>query len=387
MRKILLTLAVLFTACIPVETEVPTDSGVVGMDSSILQDSGIIHEHDTGVSLDSSVDSSVVKDSGTDSGHNNHIDASVKDAGKDSSMPVDSGHNHTDGMVMQDTGIVEEDFPVGHPGYSTLRVRNTTEQPENSGEGAFRIQCAYSHMNYDDPIVYPGQKGVAHLHTYFGNKTANYLSTYDSLMQGASTCDGGIMNRTAYWIPTLLKDGKPFAPTYAIFYYKTGFTGIPLSSIQPMPAGLKILAGYPNNSDKANWGCRDNYIGWFDTIQDCPSGDLVLAEIRLPQCWDGRNLDSTDHRSHMAYTNSNRCPSTHPVAIPEISVVIGWPTDKKAGLILSSDIMFNTAPGQSLHSDWMDGWDPSFPPIFVEKCIRANVSCHAHLVGDGRSFY
>lgn len=37
----------------------------------------------------------------------------------------------------------------------------------------------------------------------------------------------------------------------------------------------------------------------------------------FPSCWDGVNLDSADHKSHMAYPiqnyNSGDCPASHPV--------------------------------------------------------------------------
>ena len=41
----------------------------------------------------------------------------------------------------------------------------------------------------------------------------------------------------------------------------------------------------------------------------------------FPMCWDGKNLDSPDHRSHMAYPtkyNTGDCPATHPVRLPAL---------------------------------------------------------------------
>jgi len=34
-------------------------------------------------------------------------------------------------------------------------------------------------------------------------------------------------------------------------------------------------------------------------------------------CWDGKNEDSADHKSHVA-SGYNGCPSSHPVRIPQI---------------------------------------------------------------------
>jgi hypothetical protein len=68
----------------------------------------------------------------------------------------------------------------------------------------------------------------------------------------------------------------------------------------------------------------------------CDSGDFttfptklctggIRATIIFPTCWDGKNLDSPDHRSHMAYSGGAAlagasCPSTHPIRVPQASL-------------------------------------------------------------------
>lgn len=49
---------------------------------------------------------------------------------------------------------------------------------------------------------------------------------------------------------------------------------------------------------------------------NCPDG--VRAQVFFPSCWNGVDLDTPDHTSHMAYPNSSfpdsgPCPSTHPI--------------------------------------------------------------------------
>lgn len=49
---------------------------------------------------------------------------------------------------------------------------------------------------------------------------------------------------------------------------------------------------------------------------NCPDG--IRLEVAFPSCWDGKNLDSDDHRSHMAYPDlvqDGNCPDTHPVRL------------------------------------------------------------------------
>jgi len=63
-------------------------------------------------------------------------------------------------------------------------------------------------------------------------------------------------------------------------------------------------------------------------------------------CWDGKNLDSPDHKSHVAYpaagpqtfTGSSvggACPATHPVKIPQIMLeVSSFPVPRSCSLLL-----------------------------------------------------
>ena len=52
----------------------------------------------------------------------------------------------------------------------------------------------------------------------------------------------------------------------------------------------------------------------------CDSGIMVLS-LTFPNCWDGVNLDSADHRSHMSYPVNSRCPASHPVNLPRLRVI------------------------------------------------------------------
>lgn len=80
------------------------------------------------------------------------------------------------------------------------------------------------------------------------------------------------------------------------------------------------------------------------------------------RCWDGENLDSDDHQSHVAYgnglagaTGGGACPSTHPVQLPQVMYEIMWnvteyadqsmwPTDGSPPFIYSMDIGSVNAP-------------------------------------------
>jgi hypothetical protein len=57
-----------------------------------------------------------------------------------------------------------------------------------------------------------------------------------------------------------------------------------------------------------------------------------LTEMCSPTCWDGVNLDSPNHREHVAYPETGtfesggKCPATHPVRLPQILLETVWDT-------------------------------------------------------------
>ena len=58
----------------------------------------------------------------------------------------------------------------------------------------------------------------------------------------------------------------------------------------------------------------------------------IRATVIFPSCWDGKNLDSPDHRQHVAYAPGNsalagdKCPTTHPIRIPQVMYEIMFDT-------------------------------------------------------------
>lgn len=281
-------------------------------------------------------------------------------------------------------------MPAPRPGSGTLDIRTTGEMParDAGGIGAFRNVCQFSHMNFDDAIVFPGQQNATHLHTYFGNTGTRFDSTPGSIAStGGGTCRGGTANRSAYWVPTMIdtRNGRPLVPTAINVYYKTGYNGISNGAIRPWPAGFRMIAG--NASALAPQGGINSYScnggAGQSTIPAC-SGALTM-HVRFPQCWDGVNLDSPDHKSHVAYPSGGRCPSTHPVPTPELSVGVEYATTygNSSTWRLSSDTN-GTPAGSSGHGDWMNGWDPALMQTWVSRVINPGLSGGSHMIGDGR---
>lgn len=288
-------------------------------------------------------------------------------------------------------------IPASATGSGTLDVvanRYGIQRPSNDGTGNFRTVCRYSHMNYDDSIVFPGQPGKAHMHTYFGNTGSNAGSTSASLFtSGTSTCDGGIANRSSYWVPSVIDaSSAPVIPTYNMIYYKSGYQGVSPESISAtLPVGLRIIAGTATATapqpDYFEWECA-NVSGRQASIPSCPAGSILKATIEFPQCWDGVNLDSPDHKSHMAYGSYEvGCPPSHPVPIPAITYNIDYPVGPSgsAGWRLASDMYSGGPGGYSLHGDLITAWDPAVSSQWLSNCTRANADCTVSNISDSQS--
>jgi Domain of unknown function (DUF1996) len=58
----------------------------------------------------------------------------------------------------------------------------------------------------------------------------------------------------------------------------------------------------------------------------------MCLQILSPSCWDGKNLDSPDHMSHMSYPANGTfeshgpCPASHPVKVPQLMYETIWNT-------------------------------------------------------------
>ena len=103
----------------------------------------------------------------------------------------------------------------------------------------------------------------------------------------------------------------------------------------------------------------------------CPDG--LRAQIFFPSCWDGKNLDSADHKSHMAYpdgVDSGICPSTHPVRLVSIFFEV-WNYVREFNDLNDGGhfALSNGDPtGYGLHGDFMNGWDSTVLSRAVDQC-------------------
>ena len=118
----------------------------------------------------------------------------------------------------------------------------------------------------------------------------------------------------------------------------------------------------------------------FPDISKCQDG--IRWQVFFPQCWDGVNLDSADHKSHMAYPvdnyNGGTCPPSHPVhtvAIfyEQIMPVSQYPYWGQGAYALST----GDDLGLTYHADFLMGWNSSVLQDAVDNCHNMNGDIYA----------
>ena len=254
----------------------------------------------------------------------------------------------------------------------------------------FFSNCRFSHTAADDPIVYPGQAGRSHLHTFFGNTSTSASSTLTTLHRAQTTCRPR-GDKAAYWVPTLYRNGREIRPAKAQLYYVVrGYT-----DMRPFPAGLRMVAGNahavrPQSTRVTYWTCGGqaartepsaappSVCGVIEghglggrrgsgkpAVVRWRTKTFLELHVTFPDCWDGKHLDAPDHQSHMAYSRHYVCPRSHPVKVPLIRLAIRYPIQRGAGVWLSSGGVY------SGHADFFNAWNQQALRSLVDACFHA----------------
>jgi Domain of unknown function (DUF1996) len=233
--------------------------------------------------------------------------------------------------------------------------------------GSVKIECGASHHAADDPIVFPGRPGAAHLHEFFGNTSVHASSTYAAMLGKPTTCP--FRGDTAgYWAPALHDSSDRRIPARRMTVY---YRDRPQESkpVTPFPPDFRMIAGAPT---PGVWGfnCDGNALGTtvlIDCSKQSAGHTFVRATVIFPNC--GKRdasgaivTDSPDHRSHVAYPVSAKagCPASHPVKLPHVKVNVRFDVSNciTAGCHLASDMGAPcTRNGCSLHADFWNTWD------------------------------
>jgi hypothetical protein len=185
-------------------------------------------------------------------------------------------------------------------------------------------------------------------------------------------------------------------PAKASFYYNLrGY-----DQMHAFPAGLRMIAGdahaiMPQSLAVTYWTCGGSAPersaplravpkncanvpiepkkSFFKACAKCPAKPLparrhsktyLELHVNFPDCWDGKRLDSPDHKSHMAYSRNYVCPASHPVKVPLIRLMVRYPITTGAGVYLASGGQF------SGHADFFNAWNEAALTKLVDECFH-----------------
>jgi hypothetical protein len=299
--------------------------------------------------------------------------------------------------------------------------------------GAFRLTCPSNpYVKRDDPLVLPGQPGKApHAHSSGGNSNFDAFQTYASLRASGDACGAPASiaaYRSSFWFPAMLDGaGNYVLPDYFNNYYKQ------LPNTDPdckrrakacviLPAGLSFVWGWNATTDRGgpmDQSSDDRWYLWFEcwiddneslrvpgtgrtqnmddlVKQGCGANRLLIAQINGPECWDGQNADSPDHRSHLAYPtvllarpgrgqSPKACDGRHPYLIPQIAIREVYTTDANfaAGKWRFDCDMAGMPSGSCLHMDYKEAQSPVIRQTWWQHCINEHRSCSSGELGDG----
>ncbi|AEO63845.1 uncharacterized protein THITE_2085357 [Thermothielavioides terrestris NRRL 8126] len=264
-----------------------------------------------------------------------------------------------------------------------------------------RFGCSQLTIDRVDPLVNPGSLPSVHMHQVVGGNSFNVTMTpvvHDP--PSLSTCTSCTYSEdfSNYWtanvyfkarngtfkrVPQVTNLGLGVKAGMTIYYIR-GYQ--PSARVTAFKPGFRMLVGDATNRDpnrvpqglcfrcEANMQqnpfggapCTGSDTKYFPK-QPCGGGWRVT--VTFPTCWDGKNLDTPDHKSHLSYPASGTfesggaCPSSHPVKIPQVMYETmydtrqfnnkaDWPEDGSQPFYWS----MGDNTGAGIHGDYVFGW-------------------------------
>ncbi|KAK4103983.1 hypothetical protein N658DRAFT_420519 [Parathielavia hyrcaniae] len=293
-----------------------------------------------------------------------------------------------------------------------------------SGAAAFwRMECRGKlGIARLDPLVNPGGASK-HAHAIHGSSGFNAAATYEDLRNGDCTSCAVIEDMSVYWAPALYfrhangsyQDVNQVGGMLAYYELNQDMKDIN-KPIKAFPNDFRMIAGdstrrnysvnrgysvFEADPPKSEWASIDQ-VNQHDLAQralgfnclhydkaaegalmrhylpdkaylDANCADGVRFEIAFPSCWNGVDISSPDHKSHVAYPDlvlNGNCPEGFDVKLPTLLYETIWDTNAFNGVPGEFVISNGDTQGFGYHADFMSGWDSEFLQAAVEQCTH-----------------
>ncbi|KAH8197036.1 hypothetical protein TruAng_008787 [Truncatella angustata] len=259
--------------------------------------------------------------------------------------------------------------------WKTLAAALLVRQGISQYMAMMRFSCSQLVVERLDPLVNPGSVPSPHLHQIVGGNSFNASmdpKTHD--LPSGSTCTSCtfLEDFSNYWtavlffrarngtykrVPQFVSEGLDANGGITVYYIPSPDTKTNVTAFTP---GFRMLVGdaslrspgaarkvchrcMPTSGDNSNINCGapDSQALPSDF---CPGG--IRSVITFPTCWDGKNTDSPDHESHIAYPISGG--SDYDVGIYGLRMARSHSCGARTITRFSG--------GYSQHGDYVFGW-------------------------------
>ncbi|MFJ5778773.1 DUF1996 domain-containing protein [Streptomyces sp. NPDC093094] len=346
------------------------------------------------------------QDGGQQQGDGQQQDGGQQDGGQQDGGQQDGGQQQGDGQngdgQQQGSNGQAGNGPVAADFVDITTVQPNVQSPRrgrSASTGTFSSSCgtnANKKFNTDNVIVAPGvTNGAHHLHDYVGNQANDAFANNDTFAAAGTTCANQGDKSSYYWPVLRVQDGTQDFDQNNDGGGKEGnvgrilqakqaqikFVGSPKSKVVAMPKFLRIITGDAKTTTNglananASWSCTG-----FENRQLkeqyplCPQGSDVVRTFKFQSCWDGQNIDSANHRTHVAFADaSGRCQNGFK-AIPQLVMRLVYDVD--APVIENGQVKNAIAVDgfpEQLHKPSTDHDD--FINVFDENLMNKMVRC------------
>ncbi|KAJ7456889.1 hypothetical protein FB451DRAFT_1275125 [Mycena latifolia] len=254
-----------------------------------------------------------------------------------------------------------------------------------------------------DPVVSPGSVST-HAHSVLGGSNFGLNTSTTALRSSSCTSIPIPEDHSNYWFPhlyfqwsngtfTSVSGNASWNRIDYLFNDTPGYT-------TEFPDDFRMISGNPTlrTLDPSSFAqqaitflCLD-FDGKSSRYNElpvwisCPSG--IRSQINFPSCWNGKDIDSSDHKSHVAFLSTGPDNGTcadpdFPVTLPRIFMEVYWISQvfedqRKYAMTPSQPFVLNVKldpTGYGYHADFFNGWDSGV-------LQRALNGCNCNPYGD-----